>query len=359
MPLPLSLPEFLAAPGPILDVRSPREFLQGHIPNAIHFPLFTDEERAQVGTCYKQVGRDAAVELGFELAGPKFVTFVRQAKALVRSEYPSEVKDTVSPADSPKDNSPVRVHCWRGGLRSDVVAWVLATAGLQVVVLEGGYKTFRRWCLAQLQEARSILILGGMTGTGKTATLHALATCGEQTIDLEGLANHRGSSYGGLGMSPQPSTEQFENQLAVQWAALDPHRPVWLEAESRGIGCCRIPAGVFEQMEKAPAIEIWRSRAERLDILMEVYGSADPAALVEATERIRKRLGGQRTQAAVELLQKGQLRDAFDILLHYYDKTYAYDLKRRESSIGTVDVTGLAANESAKALVDAASFATP
>ncbi|HEY9640832.1 MAG TPA: tRNA 2-selenouridine(34) synthase MnmH [Coleofasciculaceae cyanobacterium] len=330
---PLTLEEFLSAPGIILDVRSPSEHQQGRIPGAVSFPLFTDAERAQVGTCYKQQGREAAVELGFAIAGPKFAQFIATAKQLTSDRR-------------------IRVHCWRGGMRSGAVAWVLEMAGFEVTTLIGGYKTFRRWALGTFQLPKPIVILGGMTGTGKTDILTSLAQQGMQVLDLEALAGHRGSSYGALGLPPQPSNEQFENEIAVQWAALDCQKPVWIEAESKRIGQCRIPDALFAQMEQAAILEIIRPKMERLLALVEVYGTADRQALVTATERIQKKLGGQQTQQAIEFIRQGKLLEGFEIILNYYDKTYTYDLQRRRAVIYPVDVTGLTASESAKILLE-------
>lgn len=329
----LTVEQFLQAPGVILDVRSPGEYEQGYIPGAVSFPLFTNEERAKVGTCYKQQGRDQAVELGFEIAGPKCANFVKQAKSLAPDRR-------------------VRVHCWRGGMRSGAIGWILEMAGLEVSVLAGGYKAFRNWVLAQFQVPRSILILGGMTGMGKTDILAALADRGAQVLNLENLANHRGSSYGNLGLPEQPSTEQFENLIAVQWVNFDPAQPVWIEAESKRIGVCRIPDALFQQMDRSPVIEVTRPRSERLQSLVNVYGLSDRQDLIDATERIRKRLGGQRTQAAVKLIQENQLPAACDIILDYYDKTYTYDLHRRHVSIHSLDITGLTPEASADRLLE-------
>jgi tRNA 2-selenouridine synthase len=338
MPSSLPVDEFLAAPGPILDVRSPGEYAQGHIPGAISFPLFTNEERAEVGTCYKQQGRDEAVELGFAIAGPKSAEFIACAKALMQ-----ELGDGESRL--------LRLHCWRGGMRSEAVAWVLRMAGFQVVTLKGGYKFFRRWVLETFAVPRPILILGGMTGTGKTDILHELAAQGEQVLDLEAIAHHRGSSFGSLGLPPQPTNEQFENEIAVQWIALSDQRPVWIEAESKRIGLCRIPEALFDQMERSPVIEAIRSREERIQLLVEIYGRLELSSLIEATERIRKRLGGLRTQQAVDFLQNRQLAEAVDLILAYYDKTYDYDLKRRSVRFYPVEITGLDAIAAASRLI--------
>lgn len=315
-----------------MDVRSPSEYAQGHIPGAVSFPLFSDAERAQVGICYKQKGRYEAVELGFAIAGPKFAQFIAQAKEL-------------------SSDRQVRLHCWRGGMRSEAVAWVLNLAGFHIRLLIGGYKAFRHWVLSTLQSPRQILMLGGMTGTGKTAILQALAQQGEQVLDLEHWASHRGSSYGGLGLPPQPTTEHFENLVALQWSQFNHSRPIWIEAESKRIGTCRLPESLFQQMEQAPVLEICRTRAERLDYLVEIYGTADIPQLVIATERIRKRLGGLRTQQAIALLQSLRLAEAFDLILDYYDRTYHYDLERRSVAIYPVDVKGLSPSASAQLLL--------
>jgi tRNA 2-selenouridine synthase len=337
MPHSLSTDEFLNHPGVILDVRSPGEYNHGHIPGAESFPLFSNEERAQVGTCYKQRGRESAIELGLELVGPKLAGFVRQANEM----SPDRV---------------VRVHCWRGGMRSGSMAWLLETAGLSVTTLVGGYKGFRRWVRQTLAIPKPIITLGGMTGTGKTTVLQALAEQGEQVLDLEAIAHHRGSSYGSLGLPPQPSTEQFENLIAMQWTHLSPDRPVWIEAESRGIGSCRIPAELFEPMAHAPILQLECSRSERIQNLLRDYGEARPDELIAATERLRKRLGGDRTQRAIAQIQEGRLATAIDIVLDYYDRTYCYGLSRREVPVYPIDITGLGTQQAAATLIEKSRF---
>lgn len=320
--------DFFQTPGIILDVRSPAEYTQGHIPGAVSFPLFNNQERALVGTCYKQKGKDEAVELGFAIVGPKLADFVARAKVLAPDRQ-------------------VRIHCWRGGMRSASVGWLLETAGFNVSLLIGGYKGFRRWARFLFSAPQKIIILGGMTGTGKTQILRELGNIGEQVLDLEALANHRGSSYGALGQLLQPTNEQFGNAIAMEWAKFDRSQPLWLEAESKRIGLCRIPQEIFEQMERATIIEISRSRDERVALLVEIYGEADINDLIAATERIRRRLGGLRTQEAVSFLQEGKLAAASELILHYYDQTYAYDLEKRSGAIHSVDVSGLSASEAA------------
>lgn len=329
MPETLFPAEFLAAPGILLDVRSPGEYAQGHIPGSLSLPLFSNEERAEVGTCYKQQGRDRAVELGLAITGPKLAQFVSRAKALAPDRT-------------------LRIHCWRGGMRSGSMAWLMETAGFKVSLLDRGYKGFRQWVRTTLAISKPVLTLGGMTGTGKTAVLHALATEGEQILDLEQLANHRGSSYGNLGLPPQPTTEQFENLIALEWATLKNDRPTWIEAESRMVGSCRVPDELFLQMMAAPVFQIERSRSERVEYLVEIYGAANSDDLITATERLKKRLGGERTQVAIQSIQQGDLATAIEVVLNYYDKTYHYDLQRRNVPIHPINCSGL----TVKAIVD-------
>jgi tRNA 2-selenouridine synthase len=332
MPQSLAIEEFLASPLPLLDSRSPGEFAQGRMPNALSFPLFDDNERAAVGTCYKQTGQEAAVELGLEFVGPKLAGFVRAAKQLAPDRR-------------------VRLHCWRGGMRSQSLAWLLETAGFEVQLLTGGYKSFRRWVRSTLAEPRLLTVLGGMTGTGKTALLHELAALGEQVLDLEGLANHRGSSYGALGLPPQPTQEQFDNDLAIAWAAFQPDRRVWLEAESRRIGLCRIPDEILKPMLQTPVIQVERSLDFRLELLEKIYGQSDSSQLIQATQRLTKHLGGQNANQAVEYIASGNLKPAIAIVLNYYDKTYSYDLQRRGVPIIPVTTEGMADRAIAQQLI--------
>ncbi|MCG5058891.1 MAG: tRNA 2-selenouridine(34) synthase MnmH [Limnoraphis sp. WC205] len=320
--------EFLQDPGVILDVRSPAEYTQGHIPGAISFPLFSDQERAQVGICYKQKGRDQAVELGFALVGPKSADLIAQARILA-------------------PDGKIRIYCWRGGMRSSGVAWILEMAGFEVFLLNGGYKAFRRWGRSLFSVSQPIILLGGMTGTGKTEILNALRTLGEQTLDLEDLANHRGSSYGALGQPPQPTNEQFWNLISLQWSRFQRHQPVWIEAESKRIGICRVPQEIFQQMEQAPVILIQRTREERLSLLVELYGTANREDLIQATKRIHKHLGGLRTTEAINLIQQEKLTEALDLILHYYDKAYTYDLQKRSRLAYCVDISGKSTREAA------------
>ncbi len=340
MPQIVTPTDFLNSSTVLLDTRSPGEYTQGHIPNATSFPLFSDDERAQIGTCYKQQGQDEAIELGLAIVAPRMVEFVRIAKQLVPEKT-------------------VRLHCWRGGMRSSSMAWLLETAGFKVTLLQGGYKAYRKWVRSTLATPRQIITLGGMTGTGKTQMLYALAEQGEQILDLEALANHRGSSYGALGLPEQPTNEQFENLVAAQWARLNPYRPVWIEAESRRVGLCRVPDEIFMPMTQAPVIQMVRSRQARINILLDVYGSVNPEDLVRATQRISRKIGGQHAKQAVEFIQQGNLAPAIDIVLDYYDKSYLYDLQRRAVPIHSVEMKENSTLEGAKLLIEKAAQILP
>ncbi|MBM5813175.1 MAG: tRNA 2-selenouridine(34) synthase MnmH [Cyanobacteria bacterium M_DeepCast_100m_m1_067] len=334
---PLTVAAFLAAGGPIVDVRSPQEFAQGHIPGAHNLPLFSDDERAQVGTCYKHEGRPAAIQLGLELVGPKLAALGQELRRLGQH------------------NTPLRIHCWRGGMRSGSVAWLASTLELPVQLLEGGYKAYRRWVLDSFERPWPLLVLGGRTGTGKTDLLLALRRQGAAVVDLEGLAHHRGSSFGGLGLPAQPSSEHYENRLAASLQELEGQAPIWVEAESAQVGRCRIPAGLWRQMGEAPAIEILRPLAERVDQLVAVYGSQGQEALRQATERIARRLGPQRTATALEAIDRCDWAGACVQMLDYYDRCYDHELSRRDSPVLTsVDLAGIAGDAAASRLLQEA-----
>ncbi|MVM29615.1 tRNA 2-selenouridine(34) synthase MnmH [Spirosoma sp. HMF4905] len=299
---------------PVIDVRSPGEYDRAHIPGAVNIPLFDNDERALVGTKYKHAGKDAAVLLGLSLVGPKLAGFVKQSKKL-------------NPA-----NKEVLVHCWRGGMRSGSFAWLLDTAGLTASTLVGGYKAYRNAVLAAFAESRNLIILGGKTGSGKTDILKELARQGEQIIDLEGLVNHKGSSYGAIGQRSQPTTEQFENLLFQALQLLDSGRRIWLEDENRSIGSCFVPMALWQQMRAAPILFIDLPKEKRINRLVAEYAGIDHELLVEATERIRKRLGGKVTKDALEALTHQDYATVADVTLNYYDKAYLHGLSQRDTA---------------------------
>lgn len=309
----ITIDEFLPLKNaiPLVDVRTPAEFEQGHIPDAYNLPLFSNEERVIVGTTYKQIGREEAILLGFDLTGPKWSGFIKRAL-----EIAPEKK--------------IGVHCWRGGMRSGAMAWALNLYGFEVYLIEGGYKSFRRWVLNQFGKTYQLWIMGGMTGSGKTKLLHALEDEGEQVIDLEDLAQHQGSSYGTMNKMVQPTQEQFENNFADQLRMLNPQRRIWVEDESLTIGKIFIPNPFWHQMKEAVLINIQVGLEQRINALVQEYGELDKDFLVECTERIHKRLGPLQTKQAVTAIRENRMTDFVRLVLVYYDKTYTTGLAKRQ-----------------------------
>ncbi len=297
---------------PLFDVRSPGEHTEGRLPGAISLPLFDDAERAEVGTLYKRTGPDAALLRGLDIAGRKMRWLVEQARR------------------SAGNRKEVIVHCWRGGQRSASVAWLLERAGFKVHQLTGGYKAARKYIRTYLANSpHELRVLSGPTGSGKTAILLAMRSLGANIVDLEGLANHKGSSFGAIGQAPQPSTEQFENLLYEALREIPPAATVWLEDESRMIGCVYQPDEFYDRLIAAPVIPIQQPTEWRVDRLVTDYGTAPPRELREAFTRIRKRLGGQHLNTALEALDRGDLATAARVALVYYDKAYAHYADRR------------------------------
>lgn len=308
----LSLPDFLhTSPDvPLLDVRAPLEYAQGHIPGAVSFPLFSDEERARIGTTYKQVNPDKAVLMGLDMFGPKMSRMVQLAQKIAPSKQ-------------------IRVHCWRGGMRSGAVQWLLELAGFQVQLLDKGYKDYRHFALAEFAQPRPLLVLGGLTGSGKTDVLHELARRQQPLLDLEGLAHHKGSAFGSIGQPTQPTQEQFENELAWRLADLPVEASVWVEDESRTIGSVHVPPPFFAQMQAAPLVLLEIPRAVRVQKLAAEYGREDAGALATSILRIRKRLGGLATKEALAAIAEDDMGKMVSLVLDYYDKTYTHSLGAR------------------------------
>lgn len=332
MPKIIPIEEFMDLDWPLADVRSPAEYAHGHIPSAVNIPLFANDERAEIGTIYKKQGKETAVERGLSFAGANLTNFVSQAKHIAGEKK-------------------IKVHCWRGGMRSASMAWLFETAGLNVCILEGGYKSYRKWVREILSIKKDIIILAGMTGTGKTAILHELEKRGEQILDLENLASHRGSSFGNIGLAPQPTTEEFENKIAELWSRFNATKPVWVEAESLKIGTCVIPPAINQQMKISPAIQIERPLETRIHILENEYGNFIPEILVEATKRISKKLGGMATNLVIEAINSGNKQEAIKLVLSYYDKTYAHAFQSRNIKT-TLPVGAKSAGEAAELLIN-------
>ena len=313
MPTAINIQEFLelSKQHPVLDVRSPGEFEYGHIPGAHTLPLFSDEERAVVGTAYKQVSREVAVNKGLAFFGPKMKELADDAKKI-------------------SSGNTFIVHCWRGGMRSASVAWLLELYGCKIYLLRGGYKSFRKAVLESFNEKRNILILGGRTGSAKTLILKEFVKQGEQVVDLEALAHHKGSSFGALGEKEQPSQEMFENKLFCHLFETDKNKTVWLEDESGMIGCRVIPKLFYEKMRGNRTFFLDIPFESRLNYLTDEYGKFDSEGLKDAIRRITKKLGGLETKTALEAIDKEDKKTAFEICLKYYDKTYEYGKNKRE-----------------------------
>ena len=318
---------------PVIDVRTPAEFAQGHICGAHNIPLFSNEERVQVGTTYKQAGREHAILLGFDLTGSKWSGFIKQALELAPDKK-------------------IAVHCWRGGMRSGAMAWCLDLYGFEVYLLTGGYKHYRHKTLDTFAEQFNIRILGGLTGSGKTRVLHQLQSLGEQVIDLEGLAQHQGSAFGSMNLMKQPSQEQFENNLAAKLRLLDPQHPVWMEDESITIGQRSVPNALFHQMRDAPITVLKVAAEARVDFLVGEYGVLDKDFLKECTQKIWKRLGPEQTKNAITAIDEDRMADFIRTVLVYYDKTYRNGLiKRDQAKIMEIDGDGTDALTNARLII--------
>ena len=307
---------------PVLDVRSPGEFTHAHIPGAYSLPLFTDDERKIVGTAYKQQGKQKAIKIGLDYFGVKMCSMVEQVEAIVKARQLSN--------NTNEHPNRILVHCWRGGMRSAGVAWLLDLYGFEVYTLVGGYKTFRNWVLNQFESPYDAKIVGGFTGSGKTEILAHLQGLNQPVIDLEGLAHHKGSAFGGIGQEPQPSQEMFENKLAW-FLSLYKDSSFWLEDESQRIGVLNIPAAFWKTMRLMPVYFVEIPFENRLQYILDTYGSLEKEKLVNAIIRIQKRLGPLETKTAIGYLIEGDTRACFRILLQYYDKTYEKSLLKREN----------------------------
>lgn len=304
----------------VLDVRSPVEYIHAHLPGAVNIPLFTNEERKVVGTTYKQTGREAAIKIGLDFFGPKMRPIVEEVEGLVK-QFATD--------DNPKPG--IFMYCWRGGMRSAAIAWLLNLYGFPVTVLAGGYKAFRRYALEAFTLPWSFKLLGGYTGSGKTELLQQLQQQGEKMIDLEALALHKGSAFGHINMPPQPSQEMFENLLALQLYGCSQEQPIWLEDECQRIGRLNIPAPLWQTIRHAPVYFIDVPFAERLQHIIAEYGSLEEEEIAAAILRIKKRLGGLETKQALQFLAEKNIEACFAILLRYYDKFYLKSLHNRES----------------------------
>jgi tRNA 2-selenouridine synthase len=298
---------------PVVDVRSPAEFNAGHIPGAFNIPLFEDIEREEVGIKYKNRGRISAILKGMELSGPSMYLKLEKALKLVK-------------------NNKLLVHCWRGGMRSEAMAWLFSMAGIETGILDGGYKSYRHYILEKLAEKRNWLILGGLTGSGKTEILKAMKNLEYQVVDLEGIACHKGSAFGSLGQQPQPTSEFFANLLYRELEKTDKNKTVWLEDESKNIGTVFMPDQFYNNMLESTVIALIMDVNTRMPRLLKEYSQYPKEDLKASILKISKRLGGDNTRDALASIESGDFTRAIAITLYYYDKAYRFSLKRRHES---------------------------
>jgi tRNA 2-selenouridine synthase len=310
----------------LIDARSESEFAEDRLPGAVNWPSLTDEERRLVGTEYKQVSPFVAKKRG---------------AALVARNIAAHIEREV--LDKPKDWQPL-VYCWRGGKRSGSLALVLDQIGFKVHLLEGGYREYRRAVVADLEQLPlrfDYRIVCGKTGSGKSRLLTALAQQGAQVLDLEALANHRGSVLGLVPGSPQPSQKQFDSRV---WNALrhfDPARVVWVESESKKVGELRVPEALIERMRAAPCLHVELPLEARVALLMEDYDFfvKDVPAFCERLDALRALRGNEVVKAWQEAAQAGRIESVVrDLLVTHYDPTYLQSMQRNFAGFAAAEL---------------------
>lgn len=294
---------------PIVDVRSPIEYSKGHITGAMNIPLFSNEERAKIGAIYKQHGRLQAIQKGLEFVGPKMKNMAEIAGSLARNHH-------------------LKVYCFRGGMRSEKMSWLFELVGISCYVLKGGFKAYRNLLIKDMAEMSNLIVLQGATGSGKTDILSSLTKKGEQVIDLEGMAHHRGSAFGHIGMEEQPTSLQFQNDVYMEIRKLDPKRRIWVEGESLSIGKVYLPETLWESINRAPVVEISIPKEVRIKRLVRDYGSFDRELLIASTQKISRKFGHNNVKDVIDCIREGDLHRAASLLLDYYDKSYNFSKKK-------------------------------
>jgi tRNA 2-selenouridine synthase len=306
-----NIKEFLESEHPVLDVRSPGEFEAGHIIQALNLPLLNDKHRHLVGMCYKKKGKEAAITLGYQLVDPLRESILEQATLL-------------------GPGGKVRMYCARGGLRSNKMAEFLDMKGYEVTVLKGGYKAYRNHVLGLIRSFRHIILLSGHTGSGKTEVLQELRKLGCQVLDLEGLANHKGSAFGALGNNEQPVSGQFHNMIFQILRNYHPEKPLWIENENITIGKVCLPNELWENMLTAKGYEIVLPVEERVAFILKHYGHFDRLSLVRCVNSLSKRLGDEDCRKLCSLIEEGDLAPVVERLFSYYDKAYEHGREKRK-----------------------------
>ncbi len=301
----------------IIDVRSPAEFAEDHLPGALNWPVLDDAQRREVGTLYVQTSPLAARKLGSALVARNIADHIQRHLA-----------------DKPREWQPL-VYCWRGGQRSGALAWFLDQIGFRATKLGGGYKAFRsqvRADLAAWPQRLSLQVLAGRTGSGKTRLLQALAEAGAQVLDLEALACHRGSILGGLPGTPQPSQKRFDTLLWQALAALDPARPVFVESESRKIGALQVPEALLTHMRTdGHCLRVEMDDAARLQLLVQEYGffAQQPARFCQLLDGLVTLRGREQVEAWQAQANAGDWPGVFaDLMRQHYDPLYNRSIAR-------------------------------
>ncbi|SMC64786.1 tRNA 2-selenouridine(34) synthase MnmH [Sporomusa malonica] len=297
-----------------IDMRSPEEYAVGHIPGAVNIPLFNDDERAKVGTIYKQMGAEEAKHLGLSIVSTKLPDIVGQARQLHKS------------------GRKVVVYCWRGGMRSKSIVNVLEMMGIAASQLLGGFKAYRQYVLDRLKtfEVKPVIVvLCGSTGTGKTIILNLLAQQNIPVIDLEKLANHRGSVFGQIGLGKPSTAQNFDAKLLMELDILNDQPYIVVECESKRIGNVYLPDSLFNAMRQGKKILLSTNIEIRVDRLIEEYldiYSNNQEAIIASIESLRKRIGNKKTDQLLVDFNAGKIRDVVKILLlDYYDPMYGYE----------------------------------
>lgn len=311
----------------VIDVRSPGEFAEDHVPGAVNLPVLDNDERAEVGTLYVQKSRFLARKVGGAYVARNIAAHLMGALA-----------------DQPGGFRPL-VYCWRGGMRSGAMAHILSQVGWRVGVLAGGYRTYRREVTARLYDSPPgfrALVLDGPTGSGKTEVLRRLPALGVQVLDLEGLAEHRGSLLGALPGQPQPAQKMFESRLLGALEALDPSRPVVIEAESSKVGERMVPPAVWSAMSAAPAFSLSASPEARAAYLAGGYAESarDVEALMTLLSRLPSKPGARRLAEWRSLLEAGDLEPvALALVETHYDPAYRRSSRQQERpQVGALDL---------------------
>jgi len=309
----------------LVDARSPAEFADGTIPGAVNVPIFDDLERAEVGTLYKQQGNAAARRLGVERVAPKIPALIRQVEEALGAASP-----------------PVLVFCWRGGMRSRALVDFLNLAGIPARQVAGGHKAFRRHVLDYFEHGTwgRLLVLRGLTGTGKTRLLHELQGQGYPVLDLEGLACHRGSAFGAVGLEAQPTQKNFEALLWDAMRRIPDDGYALSEGESRHIGRLILPGRVYDALQLETSLWIETPMEQRIDIILEDYPAREAQAhLFERPIRaITERLGKEKVQRLLDHLGERNWRELVrELMVDYYDPLYAHTCPERRVEIAMDD----------------------